>query len=1084
MRTAVIGSGITGLVSAYVLAQAGVEVVLYEKEDYLGGHSKTVSFDGVDVDLGFMVFNRVTYPNMMEFFESLEVDIELSDMSFSVSLDHGKGYEWGTRNGLYLEMLENNPDIDRNETLGDFIKSTGYSDVFQNAYLIPMCGSIWSCHSEKVMSFSAYSILSFCRNHHLLQLTGRPQWLTVRWRSQTYVNKVRERLKSWGCQIRTGCEVLSVSTDEKGCRVFGGDGSEEMFNGCIITSHAPDTLKMLGEQATFDERRILGAFQYVYSDIFLHRDEKFMPQNPVAWCAWNFLESNDNKVCLTYWLNVLQNLGDTGPPFLVTLNPDHTPDHTLLKWTTSHPVPSVAATNASLEFENIQGKRGLWFCGAYQGYGFHEDGLKSGMLAAHGFLGKSCALLSNPKHMVPSLLEIVARYVVTRFLGHFISAGCLTILEVGGTIFTFEGTAKTCSLKVVLKVHSPQFYWKIMAQADLGLADAYVNGDFSFVDKDAGLLNLFMVLIANRDINNSVSRLNKKKGWWTPMLFTASIASAKFFIQHVSRQNNLTQARRNISCHYDLSNDLFALFLDETMSYSSAVFKTEDEDLKDAQMRKISLLIEKARVDKEHEILEIGCGWGALAIEVVKRTGCKYTGITLSEEQLRYAESKVKEAGLQDRIRFLLTDYRQLPKNYKYDRIISCEMIEAVGHEYMEEFFGCCDSVLAKDGLIVIQFISIPEERYEEYRRSSDFIKEYIFPGGCLPSLTRITSAMAATTRLCVEHVENIGLHYFQTLRYWRKNFLEKQSKILALGFNEKFIRTWEYYFDYCAAGFKTHTLGDYQVMTRADIGLADAYIDGDFSFADADEGLLNLIMSNEIFALFLGETMTYSSGVFKMEDEDLQTAQIRKISLLIEKARIDQKQEVLDIGCGWGTFAIEVVKRTGCKYTGITLSEEQLKFAEMKVKEAGLQDHIKLQLCDYRQLPETSKYNRIISWHCFLFLISKILSMGFDEKFIRTWEYYFDYCAAGFKFIYAWGLSGLADAYVNGDFSFPDTDERLLNLILAQINKEHEVLEIGCGWGGLAIEVVKQTGCNYTSISLSKEQLKFAEMKVKEANC
>uniref|UniRef100_A0A2C9W807 Amine oxidase domain-containing protein n=1 Tax=Manihot esculenta TaxID=3983 RepID=A0A2C9W807_MANES len=296
MRAAVIGSGITGLVSAYVLAKAGVNVVLYEKDDYLGGHSKTVSIDGVDVDLGFMVFNRVTYPNMMEFFESLGVDMELSDMSFAVSLDKGKGYEWGTRNGLsalfaqkknlfdprflrmlrelvkfkhdvlsYLQMLENNPDIDRNETLGNFIKCKGYSDVFQNAYLIPMCGAIWSCNSEKVLSFSAYSILSFCRNHHLLQLTGRPQWLTVRCRSHTYVNKVREMLESWGCQIRTSCEVLSVSTDDEGCRVVGVDGSEEMFTGCIIASHAPDTLKMLGEQATFDERRILGAFQYVYS---------------------------------------------------------------------------------------------------------------------------------------------------------------------------------------------------------------------------------------------------------------------------------------------------------------------------------------------------------------------------------------------------------------------------------------------------------------------------------------------------------------------------------------------------------------------------------------------------------------------------------------------------------------------------------------------------------------------------------------------------------------------------------------------------------------------------------------------------
>ncbi|KAJ6351420.1 hypothetical protein OIU78_007355 [Salix suchowensis] len=174
---------------------------------------------------------------------------------------------------------------------------------------------------------------------------------------------------------------------------------------------------------------------------------------------------------------------------------------------------------------------------------------------------------------------------------------------------------------------------------------------------------------------------------------------------------------------------------------------------------------------------------------------------------------KVKEAGLQDRITFHLCDYRQLPKTQKYDRIISCEMIEAVGHEYMEEFFGCCESVLAENGILVLQFISIPEERYDEYRQSSDFIKEYIFPGGCLPSLARITSAMATSSRLCVEHVENIGIHYYQTLKYWRKNFLEKQRKIISLGFNDKFIRTWEYYFDYCAAGFKTHTLGNYQVV-------------------------------------------------------------------------------------------------------------------------------------------------------------------------------------------------------------------------------------------------------------------------------
>ncbi|PIN01623.1 Cyclopropane-fatty-acyl-phospholipid synthase [Handroanthus impetiginosus] len=325
---------------------------------------------------------------------------------------------------------------------------------------------------------------------------------------------------------------------------------------------------------------------------------------------------------------------------------------------------------------------------------------------------------------------------------------------------------------------------QVATEADLGLADAYINGDFSFVDKNEGLLKLFMIFITNTELNTS--KLNKKRGWWTPLLFTSVAASAKYFLKHVLRKNTLTQARQNISRHYDLSNELFSLFLDETMAYSCAIFKTPSEDLKNAQLRKIQTLIEKARIDKEHHILEIGCGWGSLAVEVVKQIGCKYTGITLSEKQLQYAKFKVKEAGLQDQIEFLLCDYRQLPKTSKYDRIISCEMLEAVGHEYMEEFFKCCESVLTENGLFILQFISIADEKYDEFRLSPGFIKEYIFPGGCLPSLSRVTSAMAAASRL---------------------------SKILALGFDEKFIRTWEYYFDYCAAGFKSRILANYQIV-------------------------------------------------------------------------------------------------------------------------------------------------------------------------------------------------------------------------------------------------------------------------------
>ncbi|XP_072059412.1 uncharacterized protein [Arachis hypogaea] len=640
----------------------------------------------------------------------------------------------------YLDMLDNNNlNMDRNETLDQFIKSRGYSKLFVKAYLVPICGSIWPCSSEGVMSFSAFSVFSFFRNHHHLQLFRRPQWLTVKRRSHTYVKKVKEELVRRGGKVIVNCEVELVLTSKKGCVVHCKDGSKEMYDFCIVATHAPDTLRLLGEEATYEEQRILGAFQYAYSDIFLHHDKNLMPLNPSAWSAWNFLGCNNNKVCVTYWLNILQNLGETRLPFLLTLNPNHTPKNTLLKWSTGHPIPSVTAFKASQEFEKIQGKRGIWFCGAYQGCGYHEDGLKAGMIAAYNILGRCCSLRTNPKLMVPSWKELSARLFVTRFLSSYITTGSLTLLEEGGTMFSFEGINKTCSLKCVMRIHSPQFYWKVMTQADLGLADAYINGDFSLVDKDEGLLNLFLVFIANRDSNDSSSKLKKNRGWWTPFFFTSGLASANFFIKHYFRKNTITQSRRNISNHYDLSNELFALFMDETMTYTCAVFK--------------------------------------------------------------------------DHIKILLCDYRQLPKTFKYDRIISVGMIEAVGHEYMEEFFSCCESLLADDGLLILEFISIPDQRYDECRRSSDFLKEYIFLGGCLPSLNRITSAMAAASRLCVEHSENFGIHYYQTLRWWKKNFLKNQSEVLALGFDEKFIRTWEYYFDFTSAGFKSRTLGNYQIV-------------------------------------------------------------------------------------------------------------------------------------------------------------------------------------------------------------------------------------------------------------------------------
>ncbi|KAJ0861955.1 putative cyclopropane-fatty-acyl-phospholipid synthase [Helianthus annuus] len=259
-------------------------------------------------------------------------------------------------------------------------------------------------------------------------------------------------------------------------------------------------------------------------------------------------------------------------------------------------------------------------------------------------LNKSYDIINNPKQMVPSLMETGARSYIVNFLQDYIAIGTLILIEERGIVFTFEGSKRKSPLKVYLKVHNPQFYWKIITQAELGFADAYIKGDVSFTDKNEGLLNMLMVCSSG----------------WTPMFLTAALSNAKYIYHHVMRKNTISQARSNISQHYDLACESFLIIL-TTFSYFYRyfvgqftifihliyAFVSKDDDLKTAQLRKISSLIEKARVNENHEVLDIGCGWGRFGIELVKQTGCKYTGITLSKEQIKYAESKVKEAGLQ-----------------------------------------------------------------------------------------------------------------------------------------------------------------------------------------------------------------------------------------------------------------------------------------------------------------------------------------------------------------------------------------------------------------------------------------------------
>ncbi|MCJ7499729.1 cyclopropane-fatty-acyl-phospholipid synthase family protein, partial [bacterium] len=283
------------------------------------------------------------------------------------------------------------------------------------------------------------------------------------------------------------------------------------------------------------------------------------------------------------------------------------------------------------------------------------------------------------------------------------------------------------------------------------------------------------------------------------------------YTRHLLNPNTVKGSRRNIAAHYDLSNDFFALFLDRSMTYSCGMYPGPDTTLRKAQELKLRTIIEMAGITSEDHVLEIGCGWGSFAIEAAGNTGCRVTGITISTQQLELARQRVRKAGLEDRVTLKLLDYRYLDGSY--DKIISIEMLEAVGHGNLGKWFAICDRVLKPGGTGVFQVITIPHKRYGEYRRSSDWIRKHIFPGGHLPSLKAIRDAVERSSTLTTTKVESIGSHYVRTLKDWDVNLKENHEKARELGFDDIFLRKWEYYFAYCRAGFETGAIDDHQIV-------------------------------------------------------------------------------------------------------------------------------------------------------------------------------------------------------------------------------------------------------------------------------
>ncbi len=350
-------------------------------------------------------------------------------------------------------------------------------------------------------------------------------------------------------------------------------------------------------------------------------------------------------------------------------------------------------------------------------------------------------------------------------------------------------------LIVKVQINSPEFYVMIGSDGLLGAAEAYSNGLWSADD----LVILIRIIIRNSDVMGKL-----ESGWSNLMKPINSII-------HLKRKNSLAGSKKNILAHYDLSNEFYKLWLDETMTYSCGIFEKDNTSMKDASIEKLDRICRKLSIQEKDSVLEIGTGWGSFAIHAAKNYNCHITTTTISDAQYKYVKEKIESSGLTDKITLLKTDYRKLEG--KYDKIVSIEMIEAVGHEYVPLYFKKVASLLKDEGLFGIQGITYNDQQFDVYKNSVDLIKKYIFPGSCLISISQITDVMKKYTDLSLSHLEDITMHYATTLEKWRENFYTEIEDIKKLGFSNEFIKMWEFYFVYCEAGFKERHIGDYQFV-------------------------------------------------------------------------------------------------------------------------------------------------------------------------------------------------------------------------------------------------------------------------------
>lgn len=390
-------------------------------------------------------------------------------------------------------------------------------------------------------------------------------------------------------------------------------------------------------------------------------------------------------------------------------------------------------------------------------------------------------------------IDTLARRAIFALLKR-LGRGQITLIE-NRQRYRFGEESDRSALQAVITVHHPQLYSRIFFGGSIGAAEAYMEGFWSADDLTTVMRILALNQKAFEDMEKGLARL------------TAPIY--KFY--HYVRKNTKAGSRKNILAHYDLGNEFYALFLDETMTYSCGIFETENSTLKEASAAKYDRICRKLQLAPDDRIVEIGTGWGGFAVHAARNYGVHVTTTTISDEQHQYAQNRIKAAGLEDRITLVKKDYRDL--SGKFEKLVSIEMIEAVGHHFYDTFFNACSRLLKDDGLMALQAISIGDQIFDRHKRSVDFIKRYIFPGSCIPSITAISNAIVRSTDLQLVHLEDITPHYARTLREWRQRFFANIGKVRALGFSDTFIRMWEYYLCYCEGGFAERYIGDVQMI-------------------------------------------------------------------------------------------------------------------------------------------------------------------------------------------------------------------------------------------------------------------------------